>query len=167
MTAWVTGRRQTWDVPSLFLTPQDTEREEIGLKHRRAHFFTKHIATLWDSLPSGVIEAKTKTGDISPIHRRKGHRELLNTNPQIGPLGQEVLVQRLPGARRMRWRECERVLAPSCTLLWVSTVQRWDSQLDGFLASCSRAFLLQGTKCLSQNLQSARHLSHIQHPSVP
>lgn len=113
------GRRQTRDVPSLFLTLQDVKRRGNRFKryaHARAlthtHFFTKRIATLWDSLPSDVMEAKNITGDISPIQGRKVHRELLNTKTQIRPLGQEVPVQRLPGAGRMRWMKCERVLAP-------------------------------------------------------
>ena len=76
------------------------------------HFFTKRIATLWDSLPSDVMEAKNITGGISPIHGRKVHCELLNTKAQIRPLGQEVPVQQLPGAGRMRWRKHECVLAP-------------------------------------------------------
>lgn len=56
--------------------------------HAHTRFFRKHIATLWDSLPSDVMGAKNITGEISPIHGRKVHCELLNaknTNTASGP----------------------------------------------------------------------------------
>lgn len=72
----------------------------------------ERVATLWDSLPSDIMEAKNITGEISPIHGRKLYHELLNTKTQIQPLGQEVPVQRLPGAGRMHVRKRGRLLTP-------------------------------------------------------
>lgn len=102
--------------PSSFVSHlQDVEGRGKRFKrhaHEHTEFFTKHIATLWDSLPQNAVEAKNITGEISLIHGRKVHYELLNTITQIQPLGQEVPVQQQPGVRRMCWRKCEHVLAP-------------------------------------------------------
>lgn len=128
--------------------------------HIHTHIFMERVATLWDSLPSDITEAKNITGEISPIHGRKFYRELLNTKTQIQPLGQEVPVQRLPGAGRMHGRKRGPLL--TLPLHPVQGVPCPETGQSTSWPSCTGALLLQG-----QNLQLPRNLSHVQHPSVP
>lgn len=145
----------------MFLTLQDVERGGNRLKHTHTLFHNAHCGIHYHRMSRGpeiqleslaqFVEEKTTVS--------------YKTQAQIRPLGQEVPVQGLPGVGRMRWRKCEDVPVPSCTLLRVS-LHRFGTGKRLPFAPSQWGFSSTRHQMLWSKHSALRNLSH-QHPLVP